>query len=213
LLSGLIGALVSSTAVTMSMARRSREFPEHSRLAAAATVLACAVMAWRMLFFAVAAGGALAREWLGVAIAVSVVGVCASGWLVFRSALGALAAGRALHNPFSLRQAIGFALFYALVLVAMPAARAWLGDSGTYVLAGISSLVDVDAVTIAFARATSAGGALAKAVTAVTIALIVNTLMKLVIAIHWGSASFGKLVGFSLAAMALAAAAVAYLSR
>jgi uncharacterized membrane protein (DUF4010 family) len=60
-----------------------------------------------------------------------------------------------LSNPTQLRAAILLGLMYAIVILALAAAREYLGRSGgqaLYVIAGLSGLTDVDAITLSTAR-------------------------------------------------------------
>ena len=58
-----LGGLVSSTAVTMAMAERSREAPEAGRAIAAGALLGTSVMCGRLLVLVAAAGPMLFRGW------------------------------------------------------------------------------------------------------------------------------------------------------
>ena len=53
-----------------------------------------------------------------------------------------------MDNPTELRSAIVFGALYALILLAVAYAREHLGDRGLYVVAGLSGLTDVDAITL-----------------------------------------------------------------
>jgi uncharacterized membrane protein (DUF4010 family) len=210
LLSGAIGALVSSTAVTAAMATRSREDASARRGAASAAIVASVIMGWRVLAVCAVAGGSLVLRLLPQVIVMSAVGIAAWRWLAGRGdATAATPPPGPLSNPFRLRQALGFALFYALVLVAMPAASAYAGQVGVYAAAALSSLVDVDAVSIAFARAAGRSLSVSSAAVAITLAIIVNTLFKLGVAVALGEGEFRRWTARGLAAMALAGALAA----
>jgi uncharacterized membrane protein (DUF4010 family) len=210
LLSGVIGALVSSTAVTAAMASRSREETHTQRTAATAAILASSVMGWRVLVLVAVAGGALVARLLPQVVAMSVVGVLAWRWLASRHEPTARAEPPGvLSNPFRLRQALAFAFFYALVLVAMPAARESAGAAGVYAAAAISALVDVDAVSIAFARRTAGGVGARESAAAISIAILVNTFFKFGVALALGEGEFRTWTARGLAAMALVGATAA----
>jgi uncharacterized membrane protein (DUF4010 family) len=207
LLSGALGALVSSTAVTVAMASRSREDARAQRTAAAAVLLASTIMGWRVLLLVAAASGVLVLRVLPQIAAMSAVGALAAWRLVARETAVAAPAGEAPGNPFRLRQALAFALFYALVLFAMPAAREFTGAAGVYAATVLSSLVDVDAVTIAFARRARLGvESPSEATLAISLALFVNTLFKLGSALALGAGEFRKWTALGLGAMALVGA-------
>jgi len=60
-------------------------------------------------------------------------------------------------NPTNLKSALVFAALYALVLLAVAAAKAHFGTSGLYAVAAISGLTDVDAITLSTAQLVSSG--------------------------------------------------------
>jgi uncharacterized membrane protein (DUF4010 family) len=55
-------------------------------------------------------------------------------------------------NPTQLKSAVFFAGMYALVLVALAAAKTYLGPEALYGVAGLSGLTDMDAITLSVAR-------------------------------------------------------------
>jgi uncharacterized membrane protein (DUF4010 family) len=61
-------------------------------------------------------------------------------------------------NPSELKGALIFAGLYALVLIAVAAARDYLGSSGLYAVAVISGLTDVDAITLSTSNLVREGG-------------------------------------------------------
>jgi uncharacterized membrane protein (DUF4010 family) len=118
-----------------------------------------------------------------------------------------------IRSPFSLKQAVTFAAIYTLVLVAMPASRAYVGKSGVYLTTALSSLLDVDAVTIALARRIDRSVSVREASTSILLAVIVNTLFKLGVAAFMGEDRFRRWVGLSLGAMALVGALAATITH
>ena len=92
----------------------------------------------------------------------------------------------------------------------MPAAREFTGAAGVYAATVLSSLVDVDAVTIAFARRARLGvESPSEATLAISLAIFVNTLFKLGSALALGAGEFRKWAALGLGAMALAGALAA----
>jgi uncharacterized membrane protein (DUF4010 family) len=61
------------------------------------------------------------------------------------------------EDPSQLRAAIGFGLLYAAVLLAVAAVREHVGDRGLYVVAAVSGLTDVDAITLSTAQLINRG--------------------------------------------------------
>jgi uncharacterized membrane protein (DUF4010 family) len=84
-----------------------------------------------------------------------------------------------LPNPFDLGTALKFGLFIAVVLVLSHLFQQWYGNQGLYVLAALSGLADVDAISVAMTRLAAQTPALtAAATTGVVIAAFVNTMVK-----------------------------------
>jgi uncharacterized membrane protein (DUF4010 family) len=152
---GVLGGLVSSTATTVSYARRSAEDAASSGGAAAVIVLAAAVVYLRVLVeIAVTAAGWLrdAALPLGLLGAVTAVGGAYAWW---RSREGA--ARPPLENPSQLGPALLFAAGYAVILLVVAYVKDEFGDRGLYVVAAISGLTDVDAVTLSSGQLVNAG--------------------------------------------------------
>lgn len=205
---GAVGGLVSSTAVTLAMAERSREEPASHHAAAAAAVLASAVMSGRVLVFAGAVNRGILPHLAPAVVAMLVTGA-ASAWLIARfDPRQRVAAGDRIRNPFSLKAAISFALIYGVVLLVARGAHEWLGDKGMLAAAALSSVADVDAVTIAITRMGPGETMWRVPAVAITLAIVMNTLIKLGIAVMRGEGSYRRLVARALLAMAASAAVV-----
>src|SRR6185295_10975160 len=175
---GALGGMVSSTAITVSWARRSREHPEGSRLAALVVMIASAVVFARVLVeIAVVAHGSFTvlappiTAMLGVAAVLSAV-----VWLADRREE---AEPPEPSNPAELKSAILFGLIYAAVILAVAFAKQHFGKAGLYAVAGISGLTDVDALTLSTARLVDSGGLdSATGWRAILLATLVNLVFK-----------------------------------
>lgn len=213
-LTGLFGGLVSSTAVTLSLARRSVEDAGGARLApalAAGILLSWAVMFARIGVLVAAVNvPLLGRVALPVGVGLATA-LGAAGWLYWRGrAADVRGDAVSLTNPFSLSSAIRFALLFSAVLLAVKLVQTYLPGSGLYVVAALAGLTDVDAITLSVAQPHE-GVALAPAAAAIAIAAAANTLVKCGMAIGIGSRALGRLVGVATAAL-LATGAVALLA-
>lgn len=216
LLAGVVGSLVSSTGVTVAMAQRSRTDPALARSAAIAAILASTVMGVRVLVFVAVYGAMLLPRLAPAVLAMALASLVAAGLLARRGAPGATPASAAapaasLANPFSLRAAMSFGLLYALVLLVVPAARLWLGSAGTFAAAAGSALLDVDAMTIAFARGAPPDGPWREAAAAIALGVTTNTLVKAGIVAVLARGNFRRWViaGLLLAALACAGTGLA----
>jgi uncharacterized membrane protein (DUF4010 family) len=211
---GIVGALVSSTAVTVAMATQAREAKGLARTAAAATVLASTIMCARVLVLTGAIDARILPRLLPVAGAMATVGGIGA-WLLGRHAepTGSEAPSTTFSNPFKLTAATSFGVMFALILVLVRVAQEYGGARGLYAAAGLSALADVDAVSMALTRLGSSQGTWATPATGVNIAMVTNTLVKMAIALVMGAGRFRRYVAQPLLAMsaigAVAAAVVA----
>jgi uncharacterized membrane protein (DUF4010 family) len=150
-LGGILGGLISSTATTVSYARRTAHAQEGSLLAATVIMIASAVSVARVLVIC----GVVAPSFLPAA---------GPPLLVLLAALAALSAvvwlrGRrqevempAHENPTEMKSALVFAFLYSAVLLAVAAAKARFGSRGLFLIAGLSGLTDMDAITLSTAQ-------------------------------------------------------------
>lgn len=209
LVTGLLGGLVSSTAVTLTFSGRAKELPSLVALSAIAILAACSTMFARVLVLV----SAIDRPLLGGLVwplgSMAVVGFGASLFLYRRcSAQPDGAEEVPLQNPFKLGQALKFGLIYAAVLFVAKGAQRYFGSSGVLISSVLAGLTDVDAITISLAELHRAGTSASIAAAGITLAVITNTLVKVGIAVSVGGRPLGKQVGAALG-LALAAGGVA----
>ena len=156
LLGGLLGGVISSTATTVSYARRSKENRDASPLATVVIMIATAVVVIRVLIeVAVVAPRLLAQAAIpiGIVLGAAIVLSLAIWWRAARSP----AELPEQENPTMLRAALLFAAVYAIVLLAVAWVRHQIGDSGLYYVAIVAGLTDVDAITLSTAKMASLG--------------------------------------------------------
>lgn len=212
LLASAAGALVSSTAVTFSLARLQKEIPNPFALAGAALV-ASAIMAIRLGVITLALWPPL--FWL----LVPPLAVFAALSTVFGLGATAVASRReptssppSAKSPFELALVLKFALVLGVVMAAARVAAGLYGPAGLLPVAAIGGLVDADAVTLTAARMTAKGMAIDVAGQAALLAAAVDSCSKMVIAWLVGGSRFGALYAAgTLLALAAAAGVWAWL--
>ncbi|BCO30669.1 membrane protein [Thiohalobacter sp. COW1] len=204
LLTGFLGGITSSTATTLHFSRlQGKGLPPP--MLAAGILIASATMFPRMLLEIVILNRSLAAPMLVpllVMLAVALVGVFWLWRLAARKRDKPIETP--LSNPFQLLPALKFALLLALVMLATEALHAWLGQRGLYIAAGISGVADVDAITLTIARMPGIEANSQAAVGAMTLAAVVNTLFKGVLAAVIGGAVLAKYVLPPMLAVGLA---------
>ncbi len=185
-LTGLVGGLASSTAVTASMAQQARASPSMVAPGQLATMLASTVMFIRVFIVSALISPKVALELavpMGAMAAVTVAGA-AWKWKAIRLSPPVPGEAVELENPFSILPALKWGVLLAVILVAAALAQQWLGNAGLLATAAISGLMDVDAITLAVSRqAASNELSLSIAALAIMIAVGTNTLVKAGIAL------------------------------
>jgi uncharacterized membrane protein (DUF4010 family) len=178
-LTGLLGGLVSSTAVTLGFAQRSREHPRQAAPLALGILIAWTVMFARVVVLVGAVDRALLPR-IGLAMAafgLPSLAICA--WLWRRQKPADSASVSAGENPFELGQAIRFGLIFGGITFMAKAAQVYLGDAGLYLAGAIAGLTDVDAISLSMAQLAHADPAsLGPASRTIVIAVASNTLFK-----------------------------------
>lgn len=181
LLGGLLGGLVSSTATSVSYARRSREQPKLSGMAAVVVILASTVVFGRVLIEIAAVASSKFHE-LAPPVAIYGGALVLIAWVAWRRERPEKdddTPGLDLGNPSELRSALVFGLLYAGVLLAVAWAKDQLGSGGLYAVAVISGLTDMDAITLSTARLAADGQlATSTAWRAIVVASMSNLVFK-----------------------------------
>ncbi len=211
-ITGLLGGLVSSTAVTLSFSQRSRIEPDLAPVLALAILLAWTVMFFRVVVEVGVVNFALAKDLaLGMVLmgAVSLV-ICVLLWRRGRSKERAeVEAG---HNPFELGDAIKFGGLFAVVIFVASAAQVYFGDTGLYLAGALAGLTDVDAIALSMANLAqqdpASSGAAARTI---VIAVISNTMVKCGMTIWLGAPSMRRTMLPITGALAASGVAAAYL--
>jgi len=199
LLTGLLGGLASSTATTLPFARLARRI-RLGRVLAAGTLVASATMFPRVLVEVAVINPQLLPA-LAPPLTLMTLTTIGYGLWLWRRHRGQPHTGKLpLHTPLELTSALQFGLLLSAILVLAEALRAWLGDAGIYLLAFISGIGDVDAITLSMARMSTQDLPATVAEHAILIATLTNTLMKgvLVITIAGGEMARSFLPGLVL---------------
>ena len=179
LLTGALGGLVSSTAVTLNFSGRVRESAGLAPLAAAGIALASSIMLPRLLLLVLVSQPTLLPSVIVPVGGMALSCVAGAAILVWRQGgPGDSEAAVALRNPFSLGEAVRFGLVYMVILVVAGLAREHYGDRGLYLAAALAGLTDVDAITLSACELYGQGLPASSAVTTILVAIGSNTLVK-----------------------------------
>lgn len=211
-LTGLLGGLVSSTAVTLSFSQRSRTEPGLSPVLILAILLAWTVMFFRVVVEVAVVNFALAKTLTMGMVIMGVVSLLISFYLWRRERSQEKAEVETGHNPFELGDAIKFGLLFAVVLFVAKAAQVYFGDTGLYVAGALAGLTDVDAIALSMADLAKQDPSTASAAArTVVIAVISNTMVKCGIVIWLGAPAMRRTMVPITVALAVAGSVAAFL--
>lgn len=207
LVAGAIGGLLSSTATTISNARRATAGGDTDTLVAGA--LAAGVVSYArtaLLVFALAPA-LLPRVGAALAGGAIVLGVAA---LVFSRRDSGQHEPHVSANPFDLIRVFQLAILLAAIAFAARAGSTWFGEAGVIVVSALAGLGDVDAPVITATGLVNGGLSAEAATIAMLVAVGTNTLAKAAYGLVLGSTRFGLVfAGASVAALAAGAACLA----
>jgi uncharacterized membrane protein (DUF4010 family) len=155
---GILGGLISSTATTVSFARKQKQAPDIAKIAVFVITTASAIALARVMIeiFVVAPGDFPA---LAMPIAFNFIfmaGICA--WLFYNIKRDKEAEELPEpENPAQFKTALVFGFLYGLILLLVAFAKDQFGSEGLYIVAIISGLTDVDAITLSLAQMIKGG--------------------------------------------------------
>lgn len=199
LIGGIVGGLISSTAVTWIYAKKSQENENLSTNCATAILAASSIMFIRVLIWTFIFNKILFNALIpGIGLLfISAIGVTL--YLFWKGKNKPVQdAEMPPSKPLDLKGAVVFGIIYVLILLVVSYANENLGDRGTLISSAIAGFSDIDAITISISKLTGESLELGIGSFAILIAVISNTLVKLGIGIYAGSPTLRKnlLVGY-----------------
>lgn len=197
---GALGGLVSSTAVTWGFARTSQDEEDLRPAYAAGVVAACTVLVPRVAVVTLALNRDIGIAMLPYLAAPLVAGIAFTWWTARSPSVSEASADETPRSPLRLGAALQMALAFQVVLLLMGLVRTRFGDAGVYTTAALFGTTDVDAITVAMTRMDQ-GEFATVAARAIVVAVASNTLVKLLIAAAIGRGAFRVRVAVALAVM------------
>ena len=204
---GIFGGMASSTATTMVYARHSKTSESMRRLSAVVILIASQVVLIRLaVVSAVVSPGIINKLLPSLALGLLFgLVVTLMSWRRLRTETDLPLP--TTSNPTEVHAALSFGVLYAVVLLC----SAWLSDiagsSGLYIVAMISGLTDVDAITLSSLRLFSLDKLSGdQAVAAIAIAFIANMAFKFGMLFFIGGKPLAKHVAGGFGAMAIGVA-------
>lgn len=153
---GLLGGVISSTATTLSYARHVKQTPALANLAVVVVTIASGMVFLRLaLEIAVVAPGFLATAAPPMGLMAGLMALlCLIAWGVGKPGTAPLPQEGDLAQ---MNAALAFGLLYAVIVFSVAATKEHFGNEGLYVVAVLSGLTDVDAITLSTSNLVRSG--------------------------------------------------------
>lgn len=149
---GFLGGLVSSTATTMVYSRHGKSNPTLEKLATLVIVIASLVVLVRLMVVSSVVAHAIMPALAKLLAGGLILGLAVAIYNWRKAGITNELYIPETSNPAELHTAFGFGLLYVIVLLG----SAWMediaGSSGLYMVALVSGLTDVDAITLSSLR-------------------------------------------------------------
>jgi len=155
LLAGLLGGAISSTATTVSFARRSRETPDAANVAAVVIMIASTVSLVRTII-EVSIVTPRALPIIAPPLAVELLWFAALATAIWFFGRKDEVKLQEPENPAEFKSALIFGALYAVILFGVAATKRFLGDRGLYAAAIVSGMTDMDAITLSTSQLVNA---------------------------------------------------------
>ena len=201
-IAGVLGGLVSSTSVTLTFSRLSREHAGQERALASGVIGANVVLFPRVLLASLVLAPPLTAALWPAFVAPVLIGL-----VLFVRGLrdvGRADRGSGPKNPLAIVAALQMAALFQVVLFGVSLAQARFGDAGLYASAAVLGLTDVDALTVSMAQRAAASTPATVAASALTLGILANTLVKTMIALAIGRGRYRLRTVAGLGFMAIA---------
>jgi uncharacterized membrane protein (DUF4010 family) len=200
---GLLGGLVSSTAVTLGFSRQSRATPQYAQGLALGVIAACTVLLPRVLIVSSVLNPRVGRYLVPYFVVPALIGGAFIAYALWHRSPTSPETEQPEQNPLRLSAAMQMALAFAVVLLIVPTVERVWGAGGVLGSAAVLGLTDMDALTYSMARLASTSGDAPLAARAIAIGLLSNTMLKLGLALMLGTPAFRRFAGAGLLACAM----------
>ena len=192
-LTGLLGGLASSTALTLNLAGRSRENEDYASDFTLGIVLSWAVMYVRLYLICIFLSGALAKPLLLPLLLPVVPALGYALYLKIRESRNHRQKSTDFSNPFKLLPAIKFGIVFTCVMFVANAARVYLGSGALLACSFLGGAAEMDAVAFSVIDMNLKSGlAVRELVLALLFASLANTITKGVLVCVLGAKSMRR---------------------
>ncbi|WP_290661752.1 MgtC/SapB family protein [Ignavibacterium sp.] len=203
IVTSLLGGLVSSTALTYSLTKKSKIEEPLSFNYGLGVITASSMMFLRVLLIIAILNSELAVPLFIPLVIFALAGIIAS-IVFYKKNINIPEAAIELKNPFELKSAFVFGIIFGLTIFLAKAAQIYFGDQGLYAASALAGFSSVDAISISISRLFGSNITLLVAMKAILFATISNTVIKMSISSFWGSNILKYVVWKGLGVMLIA---------
>jgi uncharacterized membrane protein (DUF4010 family) len=203
---GMLGGLVSSTAVTFNFSRLSRDDPSIAAGLAVGVVGATIVLLPRILIVSAVLNVDVARALLPFLVPQLLVGVVLVAFAALRrwEVTTTTREHDEVRNPLRLTSAIRMALLLQASMMLITFASTRVGRSGVFASAALLGLTDMDALTLSMNNLATTPDLVRTAARAISIGVLGNGALKIAFATAMGAPRYRTLAVTGLLAMSVA---------
>lgn len=196
---GVLGGLISSTATTVSYARKTKDSSSINIMAAFVITAASAIAFVRVLIeVGVVIPNKLPELILPIAAVLVLMILLCVGLFYLISKNGEDDKMPEPENPAQFKSALIFGLLYGAILLAVAFTKQEFGNDALYVVAIISGLTDVDAITLSLSQTMKSGGLnTSTGWRLILLASLSNLVFKGIMAAVLGTRQLAKWVGIA----------------
>lgn len=207
-LTGILGGLVSSTAVSFQFSRLSRTEPEHSVALSFGTIAACTVVPIRVVVVTAALNANLAAMLAPLLLPAAAIGIILLT-LALRNQSPSAGPAPDVKSPLRFGSALQMALLFQVAMIVAVAAQGALGSRGLVTTGVLLGVADADALAVSMSHVAASGDVRAAA-RAIVAGVIASSLFKATVSAVLGSPVFRRRTAAGLLAMTLGLAAAGW---
>ena len=175
-ISGLLGGIASSTAVSIAVGNIAKRQPEQSGNALQASILASGVMYLRILFIIWIINPSIVPFVWWKFMVLGIIGIMLSFGIKSKTDSQSTEHVSTLQNPFELKPAVIFAFLFVVLSITTILVKRFWGSGGILTLSAIVGVTDIDPFILSLVRGQQPIDSLI--ISAIIISMMSNTIIK-----------------------------------
>ncbi|HEX3035018.1 MAG TPA: MgtC/SapB family protein [Thermodesulfobacteriota bacterium] len=191
---GLLGGVVSSTALVINASRESKKERMFTNSLAFSSLLASSTVFLKLIIEVYIVNPSMVKQVVIPMVFMFLLGIIGALFLWRRGKAEERVSEIDLQSPFTLSPALKFAAFFTFIIFLTAFANKYFGVSGVYTSSALGGIANLDAPTLSLASLARGSITADVATIGIVIAACINTISKAAIAFSLGSREFSKLM-------------------